>query len=80
MKKAAVCLAMALFSWFCVKQYQETQTWSCRSTQIVVETTVWAAVQANCDGHIGNAVYDILRMNDIADPTTVQYGQALRTE
>lgn len=81
MKKVAVALLFGVLGLFvCVKQYEQTQDYSCRSAEIVVETTVWHAVETNCTGNIGNAVYEILRINGITDPTAVQYGQVLRTE
>lgn len=80
MKKVAMALFVVLGLLFCVKQYEHTQDFTCRSAEIMVETTVWHAVEANCTGNIGNAVYEILRINGITDPTAVQYGQVLETE
>lgn len=78
MKKVAMALLLGVLGLFvCVKQYEQTQDFTCHKPEFGVETTIWAGVEANCDGNIGNAVYETLRVNGITDPTTVQYGQVL---
>jgi hypothetical protein len=64
---AVVCVA--LFGWC------RTEQFSCDADQVVVESTIWAAVENSCSGNIRVAVDETVLLN--GNITTVFPGQVL---
>ena len=53
--------ALAAMAYFAVLSFRDVPRYRCEEASVIVQPgdTAWSIVSQHCEGHIGNAVYDM---------------------